>query len=243
MRGAQWDSPISSTHNTQHTNNTISNERESNTRRQKYENDNQTNPREAVTIPSEIPNVIVGDSILRDIRPQKLDRDQQTRVKTMRGKKIRDVTRYLQSECPSVKENLVVHVGTNDLQRNPSNIERNIRTITEDFEELAETFLRTMPSKCQLTISGILQRNDIDCQTIDTINSWLETFASHNSRISFSHSNRIDNHPKSLVDGLHLSDIGTRMLCKKFINTIRPRAEHRNDYNEYNRFTRNDRLR
>ena len=187
--------------------------------------------------PAGTPNLIVGDSILRDIRPLKLDRSKNTLVKTMRGKRIRDVNAYIQNECPAVGSNLVIHIGSNDLQRHPSNVEHNIDNIISDFEELVETFHHTMPSSCQLTISAILRRNDINWQTVDTINSWLESFASKTPRISFSHSERIDNHPEGLVDGLHLTDIGTRILCKKFINIIRPQRDHYNRYNrdeEYN---------
>ena len=151
----------------------------------------------------------------------------------MRAKQIKDVTAYLRDECPTVTDNLIIHVGTNNLQRNPSSTNRMITGIQREFEELVQTFQRTMPSSCQLTISGITQRNDIDWQTVEEINSWLESLASQNSRVSFSHSERIDNHSESLLDGLHLTDIGTRILCKKFINIIKP---WRNQYNQNNQY-------
>jgi len=155
----------------------------------------------------------------------------------MRGKRIRDITNFLKSnECPNVEANLIVHCGTNDLERNTTNADRNIRNIKADFQGLVDTFLKKMPNNNILTISSILERDDIDSNTIQTVNEWLEFFASRTPRVRFMNNNRVNNcGDAAFSDAVHLSAIGTSLLCQNFINIIRPHHNNPSPRNNYYR--------
>ena len=155
--------------------------------------------------------VICGDSIIRNVNGWDLSNHQnKVVVKSFPGATVADMTHYLVPTIEKKPQNLVLHVGTNDL---PST---DPEELTDKIVDLAKQIELKSPDT-SITISGIVQRSKDDGK-VESVNKGLKVscrrfhwhFIDH-SEIKLRHLNR---------GGLHLAQKGTEILVENFKSHI-----------------------
>ncbi len=96
--------------------------------------------------------LIIGDSIIKGIEPAKFHAQRNTKIEVFRGGKIEDIANYFSKTSLRIKEQIIVHVGTNDVASS-----RNVDTILQDLESLNEKIKAKYPN-VKIAISVILPR-------------------------------------------------------------------------------------
>ena len=171
---------------------------------------------------ADISNFVIGDSILKGILPRKLDYSRSTKVRTLRGKQLKDVRNVLATQDLSSLRNLVIHIGTNDIPKQAGNelvdqFERTINEITARYPNLS------------IFISTILPREDLkatgSAQKISYVNDNLKRLSSQlNFKVIDNTPNLED--PELRYDGLHLTERGTAILSRNFKGAFLPKRNY-----------------
>lgn len=133
-------------------------------------------------------------------------------VKCFSGATSEDMEDFLKPIPRKEPENLILHVGTNDLKSmEPAQLTESIRSLAQQVED-------NSPGT-SLSISAILPRKDIQLSVISHINSSLKSvchefqcnFIEHSNIIREQHLNR---------GGLHLNKSGNIILANNFKSFI-----------------------
>ena len=160
---------------------------------------------------------VVGDSIIRGIRKQEINRNvhqYNSFVKTFPGATTEDMESYV---IPTLKRNpdvLIIHCGTNDLRKeDPGKIATKITRIA----------IQAKKSVRKVAVSSILPRGDSDPleRKRVQINTMLQKSLADNEIDLIKHE-VFDRDWRYLLydDGIHLNDDGTNVLGNNFVNYI-----------------------
>ena len=117
---------------------------------------------------SEGPITILGDSMIKLIKPPKLSRSigEKVNIKTFPGATINDMNHYIQPTMKKQPKLVILHVGTNDIQRKEPN------QIVAEMKSLCQGIVSQSLSK--IAISEIIKRQDpVINIKIDKTNSLL----------------------------------------------------------------------
>ena len=111
-------------------------------------------------------------------------------------------------------EEIILHVGTNDLKNSDS------RKVAERIVDLGN-FIEAEPSNTKVTISNLLPRTDNLAlnSKANQVNNILRTFASQNDWKIVSHPNITGELLNS--SGVHLTLSGTKVFSSDFVNYIK----------------------
>ena len=149
---------------------------------------------------------VLGDSMLKGIQWWKLQRDS-TKVflRDFRGATTEDMNSYVLPAVRNEPEEIIIHVGTNDLQQ------KSARQVAEGIVNLCDNIEQNCNSK--VTVSSIICRADEDLnKKVTEANKILRTFTANrkwayidNSRITRDYLNN---------SGLHLNEKGSTALAK-----------------------------
>ena len=163
---------------------------------------------------TEGPITILGDSMIKMIKPHKLSRSigEKINIKTFPGATINDMTHYIQPTMKKQPKLVVLHVGTNDVQQ------KEPEGIVAEMKSLCQGIVSQSLSK--IAISEIIKRQDPAINIkIDRINSLLAKLCSKYKWQFIQHTN-VDA-SKLNASGLHLNSQGTAMLAKNFIEFLK----------------------
>ena len=177
-----------------------------------------------------MPNVLIlSDSIL-DGTESFFDQKKNVTVLASSGCTVSEMDRILRSKLTdcSLYSHLVIHVGTNSLER-------------ESFKQIETTFRNMIKyatwfdEDLKIVLSGVLYRldNDFHNNKIDTVNSLLQSmesdrvfFVDHNP--TFKHLDRVLN-----SSGLHLRPVGKRQVVVNLEAAISGLTIHRSGKNTW----------
>ena len=114
--------------------------------------------------------LLIGDSLLKSIDEKKL---QKTKVKSLPGAKISDITNYLTNDADHYRQ-VVICVGTNDCDG-----EMNVDLLAQQYEELIQVTTENVLSTDSIIISSVPPRTDnVDKQRrVEELNSILNNIA------------------------------------------------------------------
>lgn len=97
--------------------------------------------------------IIAGDSMVRNIQGNKMSRTHQITTRSFPGSSIKDMVDYIKPIARAKPDEIVLHVGTNDLKSN------NPRQVAEGIVDLVNSII----SQCletKVSISSLVHRND-----------------------------------------------------------------------------------
>ena len=157
--------------------------------------------------------VVLGDSIVKGIHGWRLSRTRNAPLVTVKSFPAA-TTEDMESYCiPTIRaqpDELILHIGTNDLQTNTS------RQVIDNIVNLADNISQNCTS--EVTISSLLKRLDkpnLDSKVTE-INNGLHKFAANRCWKFISHNNiNRKNHFNS--NGLHLSHEGNSLFASNLI--------------------------
>ena len=157
--------------------------------------------------------VIVGDSMLKYVNPAKLRKSTKynINVKTFPGAKVEDMKYYVKPALDKASDQLILHVGTNDIKHtSPQEIANSISSLGQEIEK--------QQPKTNLIISELIIRNDDPKlnMKIKELNDKLTQVCKNNKWDLINHKNILPNHLNEY--GLHLTRQRTACLAKNFKN-------------------------
>ena len=166
--------------------------------------------------------VVLGDSIVKGIHGWRLSRTRNAPLVTVKSFPA-STTEDMESYCiPTIRaepDELILHVGTNDLQMNTS------RQVIDNIVNLADNISQNCTS--EVTISSLLKRLDkpnLDSKVTE-INNGLRKFATNRGWKFISHNNiNRKNHFNS--SGLHLSHEGNSLFASNLIKHFNSSNTH-----------------
>ena len=134
-------------------------------------------------------------------------------VKSFSGASTEDIEDYLKPLLRKESENLILHIGTNDLKMMEPD------QLTDSILSLALQVESDSPNT-SLSISAILPRKEADqlSENISLINSSLKLLCRQHRWSFIDHKNTNHNHLNR--SGLHLTKVGNDILAKNFKDHI-----------------------
>ncbi|CAB3982729.1 Scavenger receptor cysteine-rich type 1 M130 [Paramuricea clavata] len=159
---------------------------------------------------------ILGDSMLKQINARRIQQGMKHKivVKTFPGAGIKEMNHYVKPTLLTAPNKLILHVGTNDLQRMTPD------ELLTHVQKLGESITREN-GNIELVLSEIITRND-DKTLADKVNEYNKGLAQlciERNWCLIRHNNIDVNHLNNY--GLHLNKQGTSVLAKnikQFLN-------------------------
>ena len=135
-------------------------------------------------------------------------------VKAFPGATVENMFDYIKPTIKHHPEEIILHVGTNDLKNSDA------RKVAERIVDLGN-FIEAESSNTKVTISNLLSITDdlaLESKT-KKVNNILKTFANQNEWNIISYSNIYsDEHLNS--SGLHLNSSETKVLASNFVSYV-----------------------
>ena len=167
----------------------------------------------------EIDTLIVGDSIIKDIKPSLMSASNTIRKQCLRGAKIEDCTTGVDFSCYRSNKAVIVHLGTNNITTDDSP-----RTIASKIAEVGKEIQRKTQAP-RIIISGIISRNDkrVGSKIVDTNNELRSMCVQMKWRFV---NNRDDRLNESCLNDskLHLNNKGSAYLATNFLKALNTRT-------------------
>ena len=161
---------------------------------------------------------ILGDSIIKGINGYKmtksLDYNQNKRVilKSFPGATTEDMYEYVKPTMKKKPDNIILHVGTNDLSRNVAP-----EVIANDIINLATSLIH---SNMNVSVSGLTPRNDDQGIRCDELNNHLYKGCAERNIAFINHYQQMDRNRHLNRSKLHLNQYGSVTLANSFLNFI-----------------------
>ncbi|CAB4023015.1 Furin, partial, partial [Paramuricea clavata] len=98
---------------------------------------------------------ILGDSMLEYLNPRKLQQglEQKITINTFSGAKIEDMNHYVKPTLCTIPDEIILHIGTNNLRNN------NPAVVINAMGNLADTIAR-QNKDVKVTLSEVISRSD-----------------------------------------------------------------------------------
>ena len=177
-----------------------------------------SDPQQVHTIINQTPSqkrkstTIVGDSMISGLESWRMgNKENRVSSRVFPGATTIDMLDYVKPTVRRKPDNIIVHVGTNDLNCDtPTRVAENIVTLCEYIE-------RESPSS-RIAVSGIICREDELSGSVEPTNKVLKSFCRSRGWDFLQH--KID---KSCLNsrGLHLNKKGTSVLAAELISYIK----------------------
>ncbi|XP_057310681.1 uncharacterized protein DDB_G0292186-like [Hydractinia symbiolongicarpus] len=161
---------------------------------------------------------ILGNSIIKGINGYKmtksLDYNQNKRVilKSFPGATTEDMYEYVKPTMKKKPDNIILHVGTNDLSRNVAP-----EVIANDIINLATSLIN---SNMNVSVSGLTPRNDDQGIRCDELNDHLYKGCAERNIAFINHYQQMDRNRHLNRSKLHLNQYGSVTLANSFLNFI-----------------------
>ena len=156
--------------------------------------------------------VIAGDSLIKNVQGWRVSKATKVKtvVKAFPGASVEDMFDYTNPTVKHRPEEIILHVGTNDLKNSDS------RKVAERIVDLGN-FIEAESSNTKVTISNLLPRTDDPAlnSKANQVNKILRTFANRNDWKIISHPNITGEHLNS--SGVHLTLSGTKAFSSDFV--------------------------
>lgn len=153
--------------------------------------------------------LIVGDSMTKFIKPNKLSRKHHVQSYSFAGAKIEDMNDFVKPLLRRRPDKVIVHVGTNNVK------DENPKRVKAKIGELVDTIRNEQPS-AKIVLSSVIHRNDDRSLngSIDQVNRGVESVCRQRGLDFISH----DNIPEDCLNngGLHLNRKGVFSLANNF---------------------------
>ncbi len=165
--------------------------------------------------------LLIGDSIIKGVYPAKFFPTKITISQCFRGGKIKDLTNYFSSSDLTIKERIIIHVGSNDIAQAV-----NINEMLQEMENLISS-IKTKYSNVEVAISMILPRlNNFEFDfKYKKMNQGLRKMARENNIRYINHFDIEGNRGAFVYDGIHLSNLGTKILVREIKDVILQRKQ------------------
>ena len=156
---------------------------------------------------------IAGDSKIKYVQGWKMSKKHRVKVNAFPGATIEDTADYIKPILRKKPEELVLHVGTNDLTTSEP------RQVAEALVDLASTASIEYPD-IKISISSLITCNDDPKlkEKVPIVNKVLHQFCNQN-KWDYIH-NSIIKCRNLNAGGLHLTADGTKLLAQNFIQHI-----------------------
>ena len=159
---------------------------------------------------------IIGDSIVKDIKPHKirnaLPLGEKLYVKSFSGASTECMADHIKPTLRYKPDLIILHTGSNDLRS-----EKTVEKIAEDILQLAKDSKTT---ENEIIISGIVPRSDNLNNKGQKVNLHLERLC-YDNNIVFIDNNFIKPSKHLNGSGLNLNYQGTAALASNFLNYIK----------------------
>ena len=158
---------------------------------------------------------VIGDSLLKDIKPFKMRKalpNERIYVKSFPGSTIECMKDYIKPSLKYDPEQILIHIGTNDLRR-----EKEPNEIAEEIIQLA---LNIKSDENDVSISAILPRNDELNEKGMLVNDVLKVKCSEYN-IGFMNNDNFKANVHLNNSGIHLNFKGNAMLAKNILSHIK----------------------
>ncbi len=158
--------------------------------------------------------VLLGDSISKRIDGQRLLKKGNVINFSKGGRRIENIKEDIISNTSTVSkaDSMIIHIGTNNLQRDSIDI------FTNKLHELEDTVKCHMNRNCEVAFSSILRRKDRLDSKVDEVNQLISDMCDNN-KWTF-----IDNKAVTaslLSDNVHPDDRGMSFLARNFQDFLR----------------------
>ena len=161
----------------------------------------------------EIDTLIVGDSMIKDIKPSLMSASNTIRKQCLRGAKIEDCTSEVDFSRYKCNKAVIIHLGTNNITTDDSP-----KTIASKIAEVGKEIQRKTQAP-RIIISGIISRNDkrVGSKIVDTNNELRSMCVQMKWR--FVNNDRLN---ESCLNGskLHLNNKGSAYLATNFLKVL-----------------------
>ena len=156
---------------------------------------------------------IVGDSMIKDIKPNLMSASNMIRKQCLRGAKVEECTSKIDFDSYKCKKAVIIHLGTNNITTDDSP-----KTIAIKIAEVGKAIQRSTQAP-RIIISGIISRNDkrVGSKITDT-NNELKSMCV-NMKWKFGNNDRLN---ESCLNGskLHLNNKGSAYLATNFLKAL-----------------------
>lgn len=161
--------------------------------------------------------MLVGDSIIKQIQGWKLGKKVGHRVvvKSFSGATTSDMKHYLKPTLEKNPQQILLHVGTNDLR------DQNPNVVVDNVVELARKI--ESETNARIILSELVARSDnVSNDSVKTVNRKLKKFCNQNNWKLVQHQNITINDLNQ--SGLHLNNRGNNILFNNFVNCLDNRS-------------------
>lgn len=153
--------------------------------------------------------LIVGDSMTKFIKPNKLSKKHHVQSYSFAGAKVEDMNDFVKPLLRRRPDKVIVHVGTNNVK------DDNPKRVKGKIAELVDTIRNEQPN-AKIVLSSVIHRNDDRSLngSIDQVNRAVESVCRQRGLDFISH----DNIPEDCLNngGLHLNRKGVYNLANNF---------------------------
>ena len=157
--------------------------------------------------------VILGDSIIKDVKDWELKNDSnKVVVKSFHGATTSQMKLHVKPTTDQNPKNTILHCGTNDV-----NDDSDPQNIAEEIVELVKSISIDCNSK--VTVSGIVPRYGQLNEKVRYVNR-LRRIYYRNMDIGFVGHENINPSKHLNCSGLHLNHLGTPILTVNFLNVL-----------------------
>ena len=163
----------------------------------------------------EFTTLLIGDSMVKDIHGKKLAKAVGHRVvvKSFSGATTKAMTDYLKPNLELLPDEVVLHVGTNDLKAKNG---KTSKEIAEAIVDLAKQIQGS--SEAQVIVSGLVSRKDKLNDKVSEVNKHLKKFCHQNDWRFIEHNNI--NEKGLNRGGLHLNFAGNKRMFQNFYHGL-----------------------
>ena len=160
--------------------------------------------------------MLVGNSIIKQIQGWKLGKKvgHSVVVKSFSGATTSDMKHYLKPTLEKNPQQILLHVGTNDLR------DQNPNVVVDNVVELARK-IESETNACIILSELVARSDNVSSDSVKTVNRKLKKFCNQNNWKLVQHQNITTNDLKS---GLHLNNRGNNILFNNFVNCLDNRS-------------------
>lgn len=158
--------------------------------------------------------VILGDSMIKSVQGWKMSKAKRVISRCFPGSTVKDMVHYVKPTLERNPDELIIHVGTNDL------VSKDAETVIKEMTNLASQ-VRSQCSNTKITFSSIIARNDekVCDSKVQKVNDMMKQSAIKNNWSFIDNSNIT----KDCLNqgGLHLNKKGSGKLIMNLITYIK----------------------